>query len=392
MAFDFITSILIVLVAALVGRYLSNKFKQPVILGELILGAVVGNIILMMNDGAQIIEDVLNESVVKEIAYIGIFFLLFSAGLSINLKEFKKIEKSSSVVAILGVVFPFILGYITAIWFGLPQMTALFVGTALMATSIGVKAEVLLELGMMGTRLGSLIMGAAVIDDIISMIILTILISVVKTGYILVWEISFFIIIALIFILIGILLTKEKVSRVLDRYLIKVKLGRESLLIMGVVVALLFSLIAENIGLSLVIGAFIAGIILGQLSFFRELKNYVSLIGGGFFIPVFFVTVGMTFDFNAFLLMGGFAGALLVVAIVGKLVGCGLGAKLTNFDNRDSIATGVAMIPRAGIELILVKIGRDYGIIQPEIASAILIMVIITTLITPPVLVKVLKK
>lgn len=384
---DFITSIIIVLFAALMGRVLSRLIRQPVILGELILGAIVGNIILITNNGLLDFDPSINY-----IADIGILFLLFSAGLSLNLKEFKKIEKSSSVVAILGVILPFILGYITAIWFGFPHITALFIGTALMATSIGVKAEVLFELGMMGTRLGSLIMGAAVIDDIISMIILTILLGVVKTGQFLVWEISIFLVLAVLFIFIGVLLTKEKVSSVLDKYLLKIRIGRESLLIIGVLVALMFSFIAENIGLSVIIGAFIAGMVLGQLSFFRELKDYVSLIGGGFFIPIFFVTVGMNFDFNAFLVMGSFAGVLLVVAIIGKLVGCSIGAKLTDFNNRDSIATGIAMIPRAGIELILVKLGLDYKIINAEIASAILIMVIITTLITPPALLKVLKK
>lgn len=384
---DFITSIMVVLVAALMGRVLSTILRQPVILGELILGAIVGNIILITNNGNLSLDPSINY-----IADIGILFLLFSAGLSLNLKEFRKIEKSSTVVAFIGVILPFVLGYIIAIWFGFSNITALFVGTALMATSIGVKAEVLLDLGMMGTRLGSLIMGAAVIDDIISMVILTILIGVVKTGHFLVADISIFLFLAALFIFTGVLLTKEKISSYLDKYLSKVRLGRESLLIMGVIIALVFSFIAENIGLSVIIGSFIAGIILGQLSFFRELKDYVSLIGGGFFIPVFFVTVGMTFDFNAFLVMGGFAGVLLFVAIIGKLIGCSIGAKITGFDNRDSIATGVAMIPRAGIELILVKLGLDYGIINPEIASAILIMVIITTLITPPTLVKVLKK
>jgi len=384
---DFITSIIIILAAALIGRVLSKILRQPVILGELILGAILGNIILIANN-----VNLTLDSSIDYIANIGILFLLFSAGLNLNLKEFKKIEKSSTVVAILGVILPFILGYITAIWFKFPHITALFIGTALMATSIGVKAEVLFELGMMGTRLGSLIMGAAVIDDIISMIILTILIGIVKSGQLLIWDISIFLLLATLFIFIGVILTKEKVSNLLDGHLSKVRLGRESLLIMGILVALLFSLFAENIGLSLIIGAFIAGLILGQLSYFRELKDYVSLIGGGFFIPVFFITVGMTFDFNAFFIVGGFAVALLIVAIIGKLVGCSLGAKLTNFDNRDSIATGVAMIPRAGIELILVKLGLDYDIINTEIASAILIMVIITTLITPPVLVKVLKR
>jgi len=384
---DFIISITIVLFAALIGRVFSKMLKQPVILGELIIGAIIGNIILMTNNGSLDLDPS-----IEYIADIGILFLLFSAGLSLDLKEFKKIEKSSSVVAILGVIVPFLLGYITAIWFGYSHMTALFIGTALMATSIGVKAEVLFELGMMGTRLGSLIIGAAVIDDIISMVILTILVSVVKTGHFLVYEISIFLVLSILFILVGILLSKEKISDFFDKHLIKIRLSRESLMIMGVVIALLFALIAENIGLSVIIGAFIAGIILGQLSFFKELKDYISLIGGGFFIPVFFVTVGMTFEINAFYVMGSFAVVLLIVAIIGKLVGCGIGAKLTNFDNRDSLATGVAMIPRAGIELILVKLGIDYNIITNEIASAILIMVIVTTLITPPALLKVLKR
>jgi Kef-type K+ transport system membrane component KefB len=160
---------------------------------------------------------------------------------------------------------------------------------------------------------------------------------------------------------------------------------------MGVVIVLLFSLIAENIGLSLIIGAFLAGLILGQLSTFRGLKEFINLIGGVFFIPVFFVTVGMSFDFNTFFSIGAFAVALLIVAILGKLIGCGIGAKLAKFGNRESIATGVAMIPRAGVELILVKLALDYNIINQEIASAILMMVIVTTLITPPLLFKILK-
>ena len=117
----------------------------------------------------------------------------------------------------------------------------------------------------------------------------------------------------------------------------------------------------------------------------------MSLIGSGFFILVFFVTVGMAFNINVFLSMGWFAGCLLIVAIVGKLVGCSLGVKSTKFDDRESIAAGVAIILRGGVELILIKLGLDYGIISTEIASAILIMAIVTILIIPLVLVKVLK-
>lgn len=384
---DFISSIILVLVAALIGRFLSRKLKQPVILGEIVLGAIIGNIAILMSDKTLDLDPGVNN-----IADIGILFLLLSAGLSLNLKEFKKIEKSSSLVATLGVIFPFILGYVAAIWFGFSHITALFIGTALMATSIGVNAEIFLELKIIGTRLGSLIMGAAIIDDIIGVSILTILISIVKTGYVEIWEISIFLVLVLLFLSATVLLSREKIGNILDKYLLNIRLSRESLFIAGIIVALLFSFAAEKIGLSIIIGSFMAGIILGQLNFFIGLKDYVSMIGGAFFIPIFFVTVGMTFDFNAFLSMGGFAGVLLIVAIIGKLVGCGLGAKLANFDNRESIATGVAMIPRAGVELILVKLGLDYKIINTEIASAIVIMVIITTLITPPLLVKILRE
>ena len=383
---DFISSIILVLVAALLGRFLSKILKQPVLLGEIILGAIIGNIALIAGNGSFELDPTIDN-----IADVGILFLLMSVGFSLNLKEFKKMEASSSLVAILGVIVPFILGYITAICFGFSHITALFIGTALTATSIGVKAEILLELRIIGTRLGSLILGAAIIDDIISVVILTILLGIVKTGYVDILGIIIFLILLTLFLLVAIFLTKERVRYILDKYLLKFRVGRENLLILGVVIAFLFSFVAENIGLSLIIGAFIAGLILGQLSFFRELKEFIALLGGVFFIPIFFVTVGTSFKVNSFYSIGAFAGALLIVAILGKLIGCGVGAKLAKFNNRESLATGVAMIPRAGVELILVKLAKDYGIIKDDVVSAILIMVIVTTLITPPLLIKILK-
>jgi Kef-type K+ transport system membrane component KefB len=384
---DFIVLLIIILVAALVGRNLSKRIKQPIILGEIIIGALIGNAYYFYTN-----EKIVLDVTIELLAEIGILFLLFSAGLSLNLKEFKKIESKSIIVAIFGVVLPFILGYLTSIYFGLGYLEALFIGTSMTATSIGVNAEILIELKIMGTRLGSLIIGTAVVDDIIAMIVLTILISIVKTGSLMLWDIGVFIALILAFLIIAMLLTKEKISNSLDFLLEKIKIRRENLFLIGTVVALFFSFIAESIGLSLIIGAFIAGIILGQLNFFRSLQDYVSFVGGGFFIPIFFVTVGMSFYFNAFLEIGLFAFVLLIVAILGKLIGCGIAARLSGFDNRDSLATGVAMIPRAGIELVLIKLGREYGIIGDEIVAAIVLMVIVTTLITPTALIKVLKK
>jgi Kef-type K+ transport system membrane component KefB len=160
---------------------------------------------------------------------------------------------------------------------------------------------------------------------------------------------------------------------------------------LGLVTVLAFGLITTEIGLAAIIGAFTAGLVVGQTHFARRLREHVSLIGGSFFIPIFFVTIGMRFDANAFVSVSSFAVVLVMVAIIGKIVGCSLGAKVSKFGGRESFAVGIAMMPRAGVELILIKLGLNHGIIGADIASAILVMVIITTLITPPSLWKALK-
>ncbi|MEA1994303.1 MAG: cation:proton antiporter, partial [Euryarchaeota archaeon] len=130
---------------------------------------------------------------------------------------------------------------------------------------------------------------------------------------------------------------------------------------------------------------------LGQTHFVRVLSEHVSIFGESFFIPIFFVTMGMQFNIHTFKSVGVFAVVLIIMAIIGKIVGCGLGAKISKFSSKESFAVGVAMIPRAGVELVLIKLGLDYGIISSDIASVILCMVIVTTLITPPFLSSVLK-
>ena len=173
-------------------------------------------------------------------------------------------------------------------------------------------------------------------------------------------------------------------------------MGRENLLLLGLILVLAFGLITEEIGLTSIIGAFIAGLIIGQTHFARGLRPHVSLIGGSFFIPIFFVTIGMSFDISAFTSVSSFAVVLVIVAIIGKVVGCGAGARVAKFSSTESFAVGVAMMPRAGVELVLLKLGLEHNIIGPGTAgagieSAILVMVIITTLITPPALWKALK-
>ena len=375
----FTTNLLIVLIGALLGRILSKKLKQPSILGELFIGMIIGNIdIITLTD------------TMKDIADIGILFLLFSAGLAINFDEFRRLGKSSTVVAFSGVVLPFLLGYSVTILFGFSKLISLFVGVSLIATSVGVKTEILSELKMIETRLGTLIMGAAVIDDVIGIIAVSIVVGIAASGAILIEEVLLTLFLSVIFLILSLILVIKLFKKLSERFMFKIG-NIENILLFGFIIALIFAVTAENIGLSIITGAFIAGLILGQTHFVRVLSEHVSIFGESLFIPIFFVTMGMQFNVYSFKSVGVFAVVLILVAIIGKIVGCGLGAKISKFTGKESFAVGVAMIPRAGVELVLIKLGLDYGVISSDIASVILCMVIFTTMITPPFLSSVLK-
>ena len=386
----FVPALLMILVIAGLGRLLSKGLRQPAIFGELLLGMIFVSFIILTGLAETGISDILTDSAemgISDMAKIGILLLLFSTGLGTNFEEFKRLEVASSVVAISGVILPFILGYFATILFFNDHLVALFVGVALVATSVGVGASILTELRMLRTKIGSLIMGAAVIDDVIGIMLMSALISVAITGSISLAEIFLLIVFIVLFFLISLTIGIKLCKKLAE----KIHIGREDLLLLGLVIVLAFVLISEELGITAIIGAFIAGLVVGQTHFARGLRPHVSLIGGAFFIPIFFVWMGMSFDVSAFVTVGWFALVLVIVAIVGKVVGCGAGALAAKLSGKESLAVGIAMIPRAGVELILVKLGLDHGIIGADIASAILVMVIITTLITPPSLWKALK-
>jgi len=386
----FVPALLMILVIAGLGRLLSKGLRQPAIFGELFLGMIFVSFIILTGLAETGVSDILTDPAemgISDMAKIGILLLLFSTGLGTNFEEFKRLEVASSVVAISGVILPFILGYFATILFFNGHLVALFVGVALVATSVGVGASILTELRMLRTKIGSLIMGAAVIDDVIGIMLMSALISVAITGSISLAEIFLLIVFVVLFFLISLTIGIKLCKKLAE----KIHIGREDLLLLGLVIVLAFVLISEELGITAIIGAFIAGLVVGQTHFARGLRPHVSLIGGAFFIPIFFVWMGMSFDVSAFATVGWFALVLVIVAIVGKVVGCGAGALAAKLGGKESLAVGVAMIPRAEVALVLVKLGLDYKLIGADIASAILVMVIITTLITPPSLWKALK-
>jgi Kef-type K+ transport system membrane component KefB len=312
--------------------------------------------------------------------HVGIVILLFSAGLATSLEELKALGKPSFVTAICGVALPFGLGYLASIAFGYGHLVALLVGTGLVATSVGVNAEILSELRVLRTRLGTLIMGTALADDVVGILMLSVVVSFATSGEVPVTQTLATLGLTVLFFALCLFLGAKALLMVSER----MELGRYDLLLVGLIVAVALGAVAEAIGLAMIVGGFIAGLMLGQSRYSARLIQQSTLIGEGFFVPIFFVTTGMEFEPEAILMAGGFTAAVLIAAIGGKLLGCSAGAKLMGFTRSESTAVGIAMVPRAGVELVLIRIGSDAGVFGPEVASTMLVMVIVTTMITPP--------
>ena len=369
-------NLLLILSTALIGRKLCQRIRQPIILGELLAGIALAGIGV-----AQLTEPV------QFIADLGILILLFSTGLAVDFDELKRLGRPSAIIAFTGAFFPFALGYAFAIFSGFSFLQAFFIGSVLVATSIGVSAAILSEAGMLKTRLGTLIMGSAVFDDIIGVLVLGFLTGLV--GGAIIWEETILLVVltALFFSLSLFFVTK--IMARISRFVV---FKAENLILLGLVITLIYALVAKQIGLELVIGAFLGGLVLGQSRYSRDLLENISVFGESFFIPVFFVTVGMQFDPSAFGTLGFISALLIIIAIAGKIIGCFLGSIISRFDSKEALVIGIAMIPRAEIAIVITGIGLATNIIDKSIASSILAMVLVTTLITPPLLAKALKR
>jgi len=369
-------NLLLILSAALIGRKLCQKIRQPVILGELLAGIALASIgVAQLTQPVQFIAD------------LGIVILLFSTGLAVDFDELKRLGKPSATIAFTGAFFPFALGYAFAVFSGFSFLQAFFIGSVLVATSIGVSAEILSEARMLKTRLGTLIMGSAVFDDIIGVLVLGFLTGMV--GGAIIWEETILLVVlTALFFSLSLFFVTRIIARI-SRFIV---FKTENLILLGLIITLLYALLAKHIGLELVIGAFLSGLVLGQSRYSRDLLENISVFGESFFIPIFFVTVGMQFDISALGALGFASIFLIIIAIVGKISGCFLGSIISRLNTKEALVTGIAMIPRAEIAIVITDVGLTTNLIDKSIASSALTMVLVTTLITPPLLTKALKR
>jgi len=320
-------------------------------------------------------------------AEIGILFLLFISGLETSISKLKKTGKASTFVAVGGVIAPLILGILSGVFLGFSIQESIIIGLILTATSVGVTARTLMDLHVLDTDVGATILGAAVIDDVIGILLLVFVLGIQSTIMNAFWVGTKIAIFFLVFLYLGL----KAIDKILDLGE-KIHLPKAFLSI-SLSILLIYSFFADKAGISGIVGAFVAGLLIGQNVRSSKISEDIKTIGYGFFIPIFFVWIGSSFwgetstEISMYVTIGIFALVIIIISIVGKIIGCGIGAKLAGMSSIESLQVGIGMIPRMEVALIIVAAAISRGIIIDPTAHQILVttilLSIVTTLITP---------
>ena len=373
----------ILLFAAKLMAELFHRIKLPIVLGELLAGIIVGPFALgslPLVDGEPLV--VLDETV-RHIGEIAAVVILFIAGLEITPREFLRGGAAAFTVGSLGVVVPFFVGYYAFTAFGIEALQSILIATALTATSIAISIQVLTELGKMQSKEARLILGAAIVDDILAIAVLSVVVTMVQTGN---TEPAIFDIILLIMQVLGTFAVILIVSvLVIPRILHTERLWKSKGSLEGIVTAAFFAAagIAAFLGLSPIVGAFAIGMAVASTRIIGQVHEYVDKLQI-IFAPLFFAIIGAQVDLRGVNLDVLFlAGIIIAIAVVTKLIGCGLPSLLFLKDKARSMRVGIGMISRGEVGLIVAGVGVSSGALTNDIYTAVIIMVAATTIITP---------
>lgn len=374
MRLDIILMLLIVLTATKLAGDLTVRLGQPSVLGKLIVGIIVGPAVLGW---------VTNGEIVRDMAEVGVILLMFIAGLETDLEQLKQNWKASVAVALGGIILPFIGGYLGGTALGMDQGQSLFIGLLLCATSVSISVQTLKDLGQLSSREGTTILGAAVVDDVLVVILLAFMLSLLgagteqaSLGWIVGKKVIFF---------AGAIAAGIYAVPLLMRWLAPLKVS-EAVISAALIICFAFSYAAEQLGVAGIIGAFAAGIAISQTDFKQEVEHRLEPIAYGIFVPVFFVSVGLEVTFAGLGQHVGFMLLFSVIAIVTKLFGCMLGARMTGFGRRSAFGIGSGMVSRGEVALIIATTGLEGALFDAALFTPLVIVIIVTTLVTPPML------
>ena len=379
-----IISISILLFSAKIFAEIFQRIKQPVVLGELLAGIIVGPYALgglPLFDGQPLV--VLDETL-KYIGELAAIVILFIAGLEITPREFLRGGAASFTVGALGVIIPFAVGFMVLSLYGLDSFEVLLIATAMTATSIAISIQVLTELGKMQSKEARLILGAAIVDDILAIAILSVVLTMVQSGNTSpqIIDISFLIVKILGLFAILLIGAIFLIPKILHRE----KLWRSRGSIEGITTAIFFGIagVAAYVGLSPIVGAFAAGMAVASTKLIKQVEEYAQKLQF-IFAPLFFAIIGAQVDLrgvNIDVLI--IAGIIISIAVLSKLVGCGLPALIfLKKDKTKSMRVGIGMVSRGEVGLIVAGVGVTSGVLSTDIYTAIIIMVAVTTIITP---------
>ncbi|MBO8163470.1 MAG: cation:proton antiporter [Brevibacillus sp.] len=365
-----VLELVIILAAAKLAGSISVKLGQPSVLGQLLAGIVIGpSVFGWVNDN----------DILKEMSNIGVILLMFIAGLETNLREFQASAKASTAVGIGGIVLPLVGGYASGMMLGLSPFESMFFGLVLTATSVSISVQTLRELGKLKSKEGATILGAAVLDDVAVIVLLALLMSLIDSGV----SIGIVLLKKFLFFAAAILIAWKVVPWLMNRF---AHSGiQQAPLVLAVILCLSFAAFAEATGVAGVIGAYLAGISISATRLQEAMIEKVEVLSYGIFVPIFFVGIGVSTQ------LSGVDGIWMVIplsllAILTKLVGSGLGAKWVGFSWRSSFGIGAGMISRGEVALILATLGLEQGIIERSMFSVLIMVVLITTIVTPPIL------
>ena len=374
-ATSFVLQLSILLVAAIVGGLLIKRFGYPVALGELIVGIVLGPSIF------NLISD---QATVSVFAELGAIILLFYIGLETEMSDLRKQLLPSLSVGVLGAIVPLALCYYTAIAFGVSNNEALFLGVVFTATSIGITIRLLKDMGKLKNPTGLTILGAGIVDDVVAVVLLSVVLSMLSGG-VNAADIGLVVVKAVIFWVVILLIGSKVLVRVIDR----VKLDDEYMILFILAYGFFSAYIAATIGLSIIVGAFAAGLpfTARQARVKMVLENTKSLYM--FFVPIFFISIGTLVNLSVFGEAAFLGLVITAMAFIGKILGSFVAARMTKFSTKESLKIGISMTPRGEMGLIVASLGLTSGLISTGTYSVAVMAVILTTFIAMPILKKV---
>ena len=380
----------LVIAAAKAAGAAAGKIGQPSVFGEILIGLLLGPTLFdVLNwpifaggEGSNPLGDLFGD-----LADIGVLLLMLVAGLETDLQEMRRVGRTAFWSAFGGVILPFVGGALTAVAFGLPLFwEGIFIGTILTATSVSISAQTLIELGALRTREGSTILGAAVIDDVMGIMVLSLVVAAAgaSAAGLDLTQVAFVALRIAVFFGIGIAAGRWMTPLLQWASGLPVS---QALLAVVLVVAFVYSWAAEYVGaVAAITGSYLAGLLIAQTPFKQQVDSGVHPLTYSMFTPIFFVNIGLQANGRELDSSVLFAIALIAVAIVTKAFGCGLFARLSGFSTKESVRVGVGMISRGEVGLIVAGYGLTHQIIGRDVFSASVVMVLVTTMVTPPLL------